>query len=350
MRSLSFGCFGYNEAMRTYLLILLLLCAAASAHAQVRVDVSRCRSGEQAALFHLGRAEYERGREQGEAAIFHYTCALERDPSLALAYHGRGYVYGLRAEYTLALADLALALDLEPQNTDFLTSRGFIYSRMGELNAALNDLNRSLAFDPNSGRAYNNRAAVFMGLGNLNRAQQDFERAAELGTDPPEQALWNLGTLFMRRGDLPRAVDALHRAARLNPNNASLFKQLGDLYLQMGNLGAARDQYATYVHLSNRADPSVLRYVEAGLLLQSVQRYAPSVLLAVLLAYLGWATARDLLRRWRPASALPEESTPPVSSAPQAPTSPPTLRPTRRLGWVFVPVLGLLAWWAARRR
>lgn len=129
-----------------------------------------------------------------------------------------------------------------------------------------------------------------------------------MGTDPPEQALWNLGNLLSKRGDLPRAVDALHRAARLNPNNAALFQTLGDLYLQMGNLGAARDNYAIYVRLANRVDPAVLRYVEAGLLLQSVQRYAPSVLLLILLVYLAWTTSRDLWRRWRPARFRPSLS------------------------------------------
>jgi tetratricopeptide (TPR) repeat protein len=341
--------------MPTRLLVVfsVLLSCAAPAFAQVRVDVSRCRSDAQAALFHLGRAEYERGREQGEAAIFHYTCALEREPSLALAYHGRGYLYGLRGEYTLALSDLALALDLEPSNADFLASRGFVYSRMGELNAALNDLNRAIAFDSRSGRAYNSRAVVFATLGNFNRAQQDFEQAATLGTDPPEQALWNLGNLFSKRGDLPRATDALHRAARLNPNNAALFQSLGDLYLQMGNLGAARDQYAVYVRLANRADPAVLRYVEAGLLLQSVQRYAPTVLLAVLLAVLAWTTARDLRRRWRPAATAEPAPAASASAPPPETSAAPALnppRPARRLGWAALPVLGLLAWWLARRR
>lgn len=342
-------------ARLTLIFLFVLWCFPAPAFAQVRVDVSRCRRDEQAALFHWGRAEYERGREQGEAAIFHYTCALERDSSLALAYHGRGYLYGLRGDYALALSDLAMALDLEPSNADFLASRGFIYSRMGELNAALNDLNRAIAFNPRSGRAYNSRAVVFATLGNLSRAQQDFERAAELGTDPPEQALWNLGNLLSKRGDLPRAVDALHRAARLNPNNAALFQTLGDLYLQMGNLGAARDNYAIYVRLANRADPAVLRYVEAGLLLQTVQRYAPSVLLLILLVYLAWTTSRDLWRRWRPASiqAQPVVEAAPVPVPVESPLRPPQTVPAlapRHLVWAALPVLGLLAWWLARRR
>ncbi|MCS6836307.1 MAG: tetratricopeptide repeat protein [Anaerolineae bacterium] len=340
-----------NHRIAFFLSLSSLLCCAAPVLAQTRIDVSRCRTGAQAALFHLGRAEYERGREQGEAAIFHYTCALERDSSLALAYHGRGYVYGLRGEFTLALSDLTLALDLEPGNADFLASRGFIYSRMGETSAALNDLNRAIAFDPRSGRAYNSRAVVFATLGNFSRAQQDFERAAELGTDPPEQALWNLGNLFSKRGDLPRAVDALHRAARLNPNNPSLFQMLGDLYLQMGNLGAARDNYEVYVRLVNRADPTVLRYVEAGLVLRTVQRYAPGVLLIVLLVYLSWTTTRDLWRRWRPASTSAEPAPEAAPAAPTLSTEAPA-KPQRlnRLGWAALPALGLLVWWLVRRR
>jgi Tfp pilus assembly protein PilF len=68
-------------------------------------------------------------------------------------------------------------------------------------------------------------------------ALQAFERAAK--SDPSALTFYNLGTLYMRRGDTARAEDALSRALSLQPDHAEANNSLGALLAQNGKVTEA---------------------------------------------------------------------------------------------------------------
>ncbi len=66
-----------------------------------------------------------------------------------------------------------------------------------------------------------------------------------LALDPANaEALGNLGLAYVRLGDLPKAVAALERAVKINPNSIAARMNLGAVYLEYLNYRDADKQYA----------------------------------------------------------------------------------------------------------
>lgn len=280
-------------------LLMSLMLNPARAQVILGVDERLCRTDSRAFLYHLSKGEFERGRNNINLAISHYSCALRLDANNAIAYHGRGFSFALRGDLSSALSDLNMALDIDPQNPEYLASRAYVFRRLESWQAALDDLNRAIAFDPEYARAYNSRAITYENLDQSERAILDYEQAGKLGTDEPESPFWNLGNLYLEQGEIWRAMSAFERAVMANPRYAPAYKAMGDIYVQVGDLGKAREQYEAYVLLENRADSSVLVYVEWGITLRNAQRLAPSLLAVLLFLYLLIAWGRDAWRVWQ---------------------------------------------------
>ncbi len=58
-----------------------------------------------------------------------------------------------------------------------------------------------------------------------------------------------LGVILSELGENAPAIEALKRAAELNPGQATLWRDLGDLYWRAGNASLARDAYERYAAL-----------------------------------------------------------------------------------------------------
>jgi tetratricopeptide (TPR) repeat protein len=71
-----------------------------------------------------------------------------------------------------------------------------------------------------------------------------------LALDPANaEALANLGLAYVRLGDLPKAVAALERAVKINPNSIAARMDLGAIYLEYLNYRDADKQYAQALKL-----------------------------------------------------------------------------------------------------
>jgi choline-sulfatase len=104
---------------------------------------------------------------------------------------------------------------------------------------AVAPLEKASREDPSNPLVYMNLVLCYERLGQFDRMEQTCLRAIQNGAETDE-ILANLGEIYIRRGDLPRAIGHMEAAARLNPGNLQNMDNLATAYLQTGRLDDCR--------------------------------------------------------------------------------------------------------------
>ncbi|NJL45840.1 MAG: tetratricopeptide repeat protein [Leptolyngbyaceae cyanobacterium SM2_3_12] len=123
----------------------------------------------------LGKTHWQQGST--EAALSHFTQAIQADPTNVKAYGNRGLLYYQRGETEKALTDWNQALKHQPDHVLIHFNRGLLYFHQQNYPAALADFDRAIANDPNLAEAYLHRGNVHEQLGDWAGAAHDWELA-----------------------------------------------------------------------------------------------------------------------------------------------------------------------------
>jgi DNA-binding SARP family transcriptional activator/tetratricopeptide (TPR) repeat protein len=183
----------------------------------------------------------------GEAWVHNvlgFALAKLRD---AEAYGHLEQALAVRREFgdTLGEAQTALALGEAHQNMEGPGEAALTYMRRGV------ELLRPRGASSLLAVALNNLGDVYYGLGNLDSAAEYFAQSRDMGGQAEGYALGNLGRVYR---DQHRPADAIaslaesarkHRAFGVLRGEASALKHLGEVHVEIGNVGEARTALAT---------------------------------------------------------------------------------------------------------
>jgi len=137
-----------------------------------------------------------------------------RDPMAATLLMQQGQALLAEGNVEAALAKHRSALKLQPNNPTAHNMVGLALLQLGDAAAALQSLNRALTLAPAYSDARNNRGVVYLRLGQGSLAETDF--LAVLGDRTYANrsgVFYNLGSLYLTRGNLASAEENLKRAA-----------------------------------------------------------------------------------------------------------------------------------------
>jgi tetratricopeptide (TPR) repeat protein len=103
------------------------------------------------------------------------------------------------------------------QATDRVFERGLAQMQGGDLPAALETFSRVISMNPDFAEGWNKRATVYFLLGEDDLSLKD---CAEVLKRNPQHfgVLSGYGQLYVRKGELERALDYFRRALTVNPN------------------------------------------------------------------------------------------------------------------------------------
>lgn len=335
------------------LFVGLVVSFIAPSHAQTDAPFI-CHDDDEAFAFHLERGGLLRGQESFEQAFLHYDCALTLQPESNVALRNRALVrLGLR-DLSGALIDLDEAIERQPNDHLAHYGRAISLLRLGRTQEALIALNRTLAIMPDFAQAYNTRGVIYGRQGDQDSAISDYERAIELGHEPIQYPYLNLADIYREQGNLERARQSLDSAIRFAPTYAESYRALGDLYVEMGMVAMAEENYNHYIHLTNQADVEVLTYLETVRLRDFVQRYLPSFLIVLIVGYFVVDGIRRLYRTRRATSSPAMQVAPqPIVASTPVPVAKPSIEtpsPTPEgeassgwWAWLLLPVLAGVA-------
>jgi Tfp pilus assembly protein PilF len=164
------------------------------------------------------------------------TTPLNRNPSLyAFTLQNEGSGFFQQGRYQEALERFQKAESIQPGNATVHNMIGLCYMRLDQLDQALASFGMALTLAPAFTNARNNRGAVYMAMEQYQLAEVDFAAVLGDSTYPHRwQAFFNLGMVYLQRGQLGAAEDNLRRAATAPLPVFDAFLRLADIAHELG--------------------------------------------------------------------------------------------------------------------
>ncbi|MBK3733269.1 tetratricopeptide repeat protein [Azospirillum brasilense] len=184
-------------------------------------------------------ADHRAGRVS-EAAVL-YRRIMEADPANPNAVYLLGMAAWQTGRPAAGLPLIGRALRLNPGWIEPRANRAIMLDKAGDSAGATADWRRLTLFDPAHPQAWRNLGDAFQAKGDAGTPQavQALRRAARL--DPGlAEVHHDLGVVFRRAGQLDEAVDSLVRAIAVKADLAPAHMNLGNTLVERGDDDAAR--------------------------------------------------------------------------------------------------------------
>ena len=150
------------------------------------------------------------------------------------------------------------ALSENPESPDVQMTAGIIYERLNEMRKAEHAYSTAYRLGKNDPNIQNNYAGFLCRTGKAVAGEKLF---AEVARNPlyqtPEVALVNAGVCMRSTGDMVDAERHFNQALAVHPNMPEALLQLGTMAIDRGDAAQARDFVQRYLAL-NAATPEVL--------------------------------------------------------------------------------------------
>jgi tetratricopeptide (TPR) repeat protein len=188
-----------------------------------------------------------------------------------------------RSDAARALKDLEARLAKEkvdlgaPENVVALNQLFDLFLQTKRVDEAQKRLDALLAKHPDSAHLYGLRGRAALVQGRIEDAEKDFARALELAPDDGA-ALSGLALLERQRGDVPKAIEAMKKAAKASPESPDYGYMAARMTLDIGNRAEARKMFESVLRdhpgQVGAANDLAFLLAEDATDLQVAQRYA----------------------------------------------------------------------------
>jgi len=220
-------------------------------------------------------------------AINHYSESLKYDPSTVEAYNGRGQAYFQLRKYPEALSDFTKAIEagivtpklflnkgkclvilnrapeavpdlirsieLEPKSHEAFYFRGVAYEKGGDIPKALADYGQAIQLNPNYVEALVNRGLLRTKSDQFNEAIADYSTALAIAAEQVQPMILNNRAFAqLKSGQLPKALEDVNKALKINPNYPFAYNTRAAIYQQMGQAAKAQVDLAKAQQLQGK--------------------------------------------------------------------------------------------------
>ena len=232
-----------------------------------------------------------------DGAISSYKDAIQSDPRYADAYNDYATALALKGKWDEASTQYKKAVDLKPDDELFHANYARALSKLGRRADAESELQLSYKLNPKDKNVLSALADVYIKQGNLSRASLCLKEALQLypastnlhnrlsyvlaqesqqpGDDwvldlalnhaneavkddaKSVQALMNLGSVQVLKGESPLAVETYKAASRLAPENADVYYLLSAAHEKNGNKPEAKQALQKFLELCSGQDARV---------------------------------------------------------------------------------------------
>ena len=180
-----------------------------------------------------------------DAAIEKYKQAIEIDPQYAVAQARLAWAYlrsyplhGDPAALTLASLNCKSAIQLDPDLVDAHLGLASVYRQTGDDDGAVHEMAKALSLDPSNPHTLIYQADFYAEDNRWDKAEETFNRVFSLRPN-----YWlahnEWGAVLQDQGKYSQALMEYRSASLAAPRNALALKNVGFMYLQLGNLPEA---------------------------------------------------------------------------------------------------------------
>jgi serine/threonine-protein kinase len=196
----------------------------------------------------LGRFSWnKRTKADNEAAMQHFSRAIQLDSTAARAYAGLADCYIVAIDngwvapeeaYRVAKANASKALELDDRLAEAHATLGSVYRFTLLWPQAEEEFKRALALNPGYATARQWYSIELRSLGRFSEAVAEARRALDIDPLSPVQNLFLANQLYYA-GDYDAVVNQINKAQALAPDSAIAHQLLGATYVQLKNYPAA---------------------------------------------------------------------------------------------------------------
>lgn len=155
---------------------------------------------------------------QWDAALHHYSLAVQINPDFPQALHNRGKVYHQRKEYDQALADFDAGLRQQPDSVGLWVDRGLTLYNMHRWDEARDSFTCAISFDGTCAAAFYGRGMVDVEYLRFDDALSEFDAVLQLDHTHRDARL-NHSTCLKELGQLDRALAGYDLLITQNPDD-----------------------------------------------------------------------------------------------------------------------------------
>lgn len=203
----------------------------------------------------LARAFKNRGdaymsKRDYDRAIQDYDQAISRVTSYDGAYFQRALAKRYKGDFDGALADANKVVELKPNSADGFAVRGYAKAGKREYDAATADYDRAIALSPKYVWALHQRASTKLLKKDIGGVIADYTSLAAI--DPSKAQNW-FDLAFYKAfydGRFEESLPDFNRAIELDPKLAAAFWERGLVFLGLGRVTEAVDDFRKTVELA----------------------------------------------------------------------------------------------------
>ena len=168
-----------------------------------------------------------------QAAIEHYTKAIEMSPFVMSHYYDRGIALYRKGDEKKAIEDFNKVIMLDPRSSSAYVYRGLCRVKGGDYQGALSDYKKALELNPRDPSIHNNLAWLYATAKDEKvqdklKALEHAVKAAELSNEKNAEILDTLARVYFINGKVNEAIEAEKKALKLEPNNERFKENLNE--------------------------------------------------------------------------------------------------------------------------
>jgi protein O-GlcNAc transferase len=203
-----------------------------------------------AALINYALALVQTGDASGAVRLYEQALAL--GPDSATLREDYGVAYLQQADLDHAIAQFRVGVAMAPQSAQLHYDLGLAYKLRDDLNGAITELARAAALDATLPDPAYTLGVIYMQQGRFAEAAAQLRVVTAL--QPANGEAWAmLGGVLKDSDDTAGAIDAIHHAAALEPEQPSLHVQLAALLVRTGQPAEAAAERKLAADLSRAA-------------------------------------------------------------------------------------------------
>jgi serine/threonine protein kinase len=219
-------------------------------------DARRSKAGtsnpEAYAAFQAAESLMKQDNDSGlDAAIEKYKQAIEMDPRYAVAQAKLSWAYlrsyglhGDAAALMLASANSKSAIQLDPSLVDAHLGLASFYQQTGDSKGASHEMSKALSLDPSNPHTLINQADFYAADNRWEESEETFARVLKMRPN-----YWlahqELGVILDQQGKYREALIQFRAASLASPKNSLALKNVGSVYLQLGEVPEAIENLNT---------------------------------------------------------------------------------------------------------
>lgn len=192
-----------------------------------------------------------------------YDEAIKLDPNLAEVWYNKAMALAEQARYDEAIDAIEGAIRIDPNDDKAWTNKGAYLRLQGEYDGALKAFDEAIRINPNNTLAWKNRVMSLEALNKTAEADAAYAKArAKNGPVEPQTAedLINKAENLNRQLKFDEAIETCDQAIKLDPKNATIWVEKGDLFRIQGRI---LDYAGKYKEIGAKYDEAIKAYEQA---------------------------------------------------------------------------------------